>query len=157
MVTAARAANPDKVANFFKALDRAVQGTAPKQLLVRLSGPYANFRSLLDERIRKVEPIEQTPWREGVLIAVVPKTITAPDISKIIVQRDGVTMEPTENELKATPQKSSFGVERVIHSGVVTYSCAAFASGATVTITAIPESGSNIVKVLKSEQLATIR
>lgn len=169
MTKTARAGNGTKTADFLKALDLSVRGTLRKPttphivvsftdaLMIWIESPYSSYRSSVEEQLRKMEPIEDVSWRESFRLVVYPRQIDAPDITKIVVQRDGVTVEPIDGSLESKPLETRMGAKRDIHVGALDYSCSAFAPGGTVTVTAIPESGSNIVKIIKSEVLAQYR
>jgi hypothetical protein len=48
------------------------------------------------------------------------------------------------------------GATRMIHAGEVMFPCSAFAHGTSVTVTAIPSIGANLVVVLSSETLSKL-
>ena len=157
-----------------KALDKAVLGevtyncanltsigvvsvTSHDDLSIDVISRYGAYRRRLFEAFRKREPIEQVQIPTGVQVAVIPSQINSPDIFKVIVERDGVTAEPIANMLKPTEMITSIGAKAVIHSGVVLYPCSAFAAGATMLITAIPESVANFTKTISSEALSKLK
>jgi hypothetical protein len=97
------------------------------------------------------------PIPPGFVVQVEPQQIDAADIIKLVVQRDGVAVAPLSGKLEPRSLKTRMGAERVIHAGTLFFPCSAFAAGATVTITAIPESGANIVTRVTSEDLSFMR
>jgi hypothetical protein len=119
--------------------------------------PYQAFRDSLSEAVRKREPISEVPVPTGVTIFVSPGRIDSPDIERIVVERNGQVVAPIANSLRLTEMTSRMGVKRLVHSGEVTFACAAFAPGASVTVTAIPTVGRNYVKVLQSDELRKLK
>lgn len=169
-----RASNADDSA-FIQALDNAVlpgvnlvsslamisPGVVTISFMDALSifavSPYGQYRTGLTEALRKRERIEGAEIPAGVQIAVSPSQIAAPDIIKIMVERDGKEVTQLANMLKLTELTTRMGAKEVIHSGFVLYPCSAFAAGATVTVTAIPRVGNNITKTISPETLAALK
>jgi hypothetical protein len=123
-------------------------------LTVVVAFPYEAYNFALTEQIRKREPIAAVKPDIGVRIVVAPKQIDAPDIEKIIVERDGRPMQPMLNQLTRTAMTTRMGAKAMIHAGSVLYACSAFAPGGDVTVTAVPASGDNFSKTFSSEWLA---
>lgn len=168
MTKAARAANPTNDRAFLKALDTAVKGKGQLEpnfvtvhyspgIAIVLMSPYTMYRMSIEESLRKMEPLEEIRYKAAFTVGVSVSQIDAPDIEKIVVQRDGVTVEPMRNDLVVKEMTTRMGAKTALHSGEVLYSCDAFAPTATVTITAIPASGANLTKTLKPGQLAGLR
>jgi hypothetical protein len=170
MTTAARAANPKNDKSFLKALDDAVKGKDRKLetsfvfleryvegLTFALMSPYARYRLQLETALRKMEPIEKATFEPEFTILVSASRIDAPDIEKVVVQRDGVTVEPIGGGLTVEEMTTRMGAKAAFHTGEIRYACSAFAPNGTVTITAIPVIGKNIVKTLKSDELAALK
>lgn len=120
---------------------------------ISLSGRVSPFWFFASERIRKMEPIGEVPWPTGFFVSVSPSQIGAPDIVKIVVTRDGVQIQPVADHLTARQFSTRMGAKSLIHAGDVFFPDAAFLPGARVVVTAIPESGNNIVKTLTDEEL----
>jgi hypothetical protein len=160
-----RKAHPDTV-DFLRALDTAVGADSEyfnAHLGVSLSDsslgawlvfPYAAYRLALFEALRKREPIDDVAAAPGVAISVSPTRIDAPDIVKVVVERDGKERESVINLLKPTTMETRSGGKAVLHTGAVFYPCAAFAPGALVHIELIPERGANIVRDTRPSELA---
>jgi hypothetical protein len=110
------------------------------------AGPYGVFRSNLSEALRKREPLETLQVPVGYGITVMPKRLTSPDIIKIVVERDGTEVPALANLLINDVFRTPLGAQRVLHMGAVIFPCSVFDGTGDVTITIIPESGSNIVK-----------
>jgi hypothetical protein len=53
--------------------------------------------------------------------------------------------------------KTRMGAERIVHAGTLLFPCSAFVTGETVTITAIPETGTDLVARITSEDLGFMR
>ena len=87
-------------------------------------------------------------WASGVHILVNPSRIDAPDIEKIVVQRNGNLVAATRATLAPHELATATGAKRMIHSGDVIYPLSAFEPGldVSVTVIAIPASGSNITR-----------
>src|ERR1044072_3563494 len=103
--------------------------------------PYGSFRSDLREHLRKLEPTDGVKYPDDVVIAIVPEQIVAPDIEKVVVQRDGAIVEPTENQLEPHEVKNRLGATTPLHAGQVGYPRSAFAPGANVVVTLVPAAG----------------
>lgn len=138
-------------------LDRALLISYSEELSVIAFWPYDTFRTSLLEAIRKKEPISTGIVPLGVRIVVSPSRIDAPDIEKIVVERDGKTISPIATTLRSTELATRLGAKRMIHAGEVTYACSAFAPGAFVTVTAIPTAGENLVKIVADETLTKLK
>jgi hypothetical protein len=166
------AKNPNNPVALAWALDQAVgvdpkSGTFQRAAAISLSSagglmvvaffPYDTFRTSVLEAIRKKEPIGEGIVPLGVRVVVSPLNINAPDIIKITVERDGSSIAPTASSLKPTELTTALGAKKTVNAGEVTFPCSAFAPGASVTVTAIPAIGSNLVKVLSSETLNTLK
>jgi hypothetical protein len=167
--TAARAKND--AAAFSSSFLAAVQKIAPEfrgaqviaqssDLTILASGPLGYFFAEGREKIRKFEPLNPPPaWSSGIHILVQPMTIHAPDIEKIVVQRNGAIIAPSATSLHPTEKATLMGAKRMIHEGEVVFPLSAFEPGDAVhvTIIAIPSTGSNITKTFGSLDLRAIQ
>lgn len=170
LATTLRTTNPDDD-DFIRALDKAVhpdlEGVTSSTdavtvgfadgFLIQAVFPYGRYRSDLIEALRKKEPIEGALMLAAVEISVYPSRIDAPDIIRIVVERDGKAATPIANTLKPTEMITRWRVKAFLHAGGVLYPCSAFAAGAKVTVTAIPRNGSNFTKTFSSAELATLK
>ncbi len=77
----------------------------------------------------------------------------APDIIKVVLKRNGEIIQPNWSTLEPHVFTNKMGASTTLHAGDVEFPCSAFSPDGTVTITAIPESGINIVKVLGPNDL----
>lgn len=127
-------------------------------LIIAVLGPVVKFEMAAKQRVRKFEPLTGLPWDPTVSVVVEPGQIDAPDIDKIIVQRNGTIVQPLRSDLTPKVLETRLGAKRAIHSGAVMFSLDTFAPGVDVelTITAIPASGSNIVKRFTGHDLRRI-
>lgn len=165
-----RAQHPSDTGAFLHALDREigaeymdtiVEGrilfAASDDLDVMITPRYAAYRFGLKEAIRKMDPLDDVPIIDGVTISVGPDKMTAPDIIKIVVTRNGEVVAPTTSTLEPTTLTNAFGSHVVLHRGAVLFPCSAFAPGAIVVVTAIPDSGSNFSHQLSLGDLRNMR
>jgi hypothetical protein len=124
-----------------------------EDITLLISPPYWRYKFGLLEAIRKRADLEIVPLADGVTVAISPSRLDAPDIVKVILERDGQTVTPLMNALKPTPMETRLGAKAILHSGFVTYPCSAFTPGAKVTLTLIPESNSNIVRTFSELEI----
>jgi hypothetical protein len=167
--TAPRAKNDAAV--FSASFVTAVQRIAPEfrgaqtviesdDLSILASGPLFYFFYEGREKVRKFEPLTPAPaWAPGIHILVQPKTINAPDIEKIVVQRNGAVIAPASTTLRVSEMTTRMGAKRMIHEGEVIFPLTAFEPGTDVhvTIIAIPSTGTNITKTFGSLDLRAIQ
>lgn len=154
-------------ASFFSAVAKIAPDFRGPQMIVRsealnivISGPLGQLFAEARERVRKFEPLIPPPtWSPAIHILIDPQQIDAPDIEKVIVQRNGTAVAASRTALVVREMVTRIGAKRMIHSGEVTYPLSAFEPGAgvTVTIIAIPASGSNITRTLGSLELRAIQ
>jgi hypothetical protein len=128
-------------------------------LVIDISGPIAKFEWSFSERIRQFKSTAGILWSPNVTVHVVPLEIGAPSIQTIVLQRNGVTVPQIGNTLRPVPLTTRLGATESIFQGEVTYPSAAFlpAADLDLKLTAVPVSGSNIVKVFSNRQLQIIR
>jgi hypothetical protein len=110
----------------------------------------------LFEALRKRDPIDSIEVLPGVAITIAPNSIDAPDIVKVIVERDGKEVAPITNGIKPTTVETRLGAKATLHSGVAVYPCSAFDLGGRVRVTLIPESGNNVEHDLQASELALL-
>jgi len=138
----------------FMALHPTVRVPTPEGLSIEVIFPYSLYRSQLKEAIRKREPLADVAIPAGVIsVTVTPSRIDAPDIIKIVVERDGKEVPPVLNGLKPTEVTTRMGAKDVLHAGVVAFPCAAFAPRGSSRIIAIPEAGTNITHEISDVEL----
>lgn len=156
----ARAANPKDSKAFLQALDAAVGvkfGNSPSvigiykvfhsdQISVLVIPRYVGYRFALEEQLRKMESLDDVPIPDGYRVDVSPSQISAPDIIKVVVERDGEVVAPLRSTLEPHTFTTRMGAKITAHAGGVMYACSAFQPQNEVVVTAIPESGRNLVE-----------
>ena len=128
-----------------------------EDIRIILSAPYMTYRRTLAEYLRINRPIADVPWIDAVAIVIDPMRIDAPDIVRVIVERGGQDIRPTEDLLRPMTFANGNGGQAVLHAGEVRFPVTAFAAGAPVTVTAIPAAGSPFVATLSDAQLQTLK
>jgi hypothetical protein len=121
-----------------------------------IAPPYGQYRMLVIEATRKRQNVASVGFVRDVQISVSALTIRAPDIIKLIVERNGRGIPATTSTLRLVGQTTVLGAKTVVHEGVVRYPCGAFAPGAEVKVTAISESSGNFVRTLTQSELEWI-
>jgi hypothetical protein len=128
-----------------------------EDLNITLSTPYMTYRRALAEYLRTGGPLADIPWIESGVVTVSPDRIGAPDITRVVVDRDGKAVPPLESLLKAMSFTNGSGETAVIHAGEVRFPMSAFAPGAAVTLTAVPHAGASFVFTLDASLLQTLK
>jgi hypothetical protein len=128
-----------------------------EDLSITLSAPYMTYRRALADHLRMGDSVAGIPWIEAGVVTVSPGHIDAPDITHVIVERDGKAVPPLESLLKAMSFTNGSGESAVIHAGDVRFPMSAFAPGASVTLTAVPDAGASFVFTLDASLLQTLK
>jgi hypothetical protein len=128
-----------------------------ESISVFVAFPYRTYRLSLLNALRKRDPLEEVSIPRLATVVVSPSQITAPDIVKVIVERDGRVAVPVVNGLTVQPFKTRMGAEKMLHAGQIGFQCSVFAPGADVVVTAIPDVGANLVKRFTSTDLAKLK
>lgn len=128
-----------------------------EDLSVVFSTPFMTYRRTLVEFLRMGDPLARIPWVAAAVVSVGPLQIGAPDITRVIVERNGQPVAPLENLLKPMTFTNGSGDTAVIHAGDVRFAMSAFAPGATVTISAVPRTGDPFMVTLDQGQLQTLK
>lgn len=115
------------------------------------------YRTAFVEAMRMMEPAPPVPSETGIVVMVSPRQIDAPDIVKIVVQRDGTTVPPLRIGLSPTPFETRMGAKDMLGAGEIVFPAAAFLPGARVTVTFIPRTGGNLVFSIPAHVLANLR
>lgn len=124
---------------------------------VVLFGPATTFSFTVAENLRKLEPVSAI-WRDVVSIAVSPRSISSPDIEKVVLRRNGVAVAPLSSTLKQTVMTTRMGASFTVHAGILTYPYSAFAPTVdNLDITLIPAIGDNTVKRFTRADLRKIQ
>lgn len=128
-----------------------------EDLAIMLSTPYMTYRQALAEHLRMSDPVANIPWIASAVISVDPGRLGAPDITRVVVERNDKPVPPLESLLKPMSFTNGSGDTAVIHAGEVRFPMSAFAPGALVTVTAIPRAGTGFVFTLDESQLQTLK
>ena len=128
-----------------------------EDLNITLTTPYMTYRRTLVNYLRIARPIADVPWIAAAVITVEPGRIDAPDITRVVVERDGRPVPALENLLRPMTYMNGNGDRALIHAGEARFPLSAFTPGAPVTIAAIPQAGSAFVMTLNDEQLRTLK
>ncbi len=137
----------------FLTMNPAISLTNHPALDAIVISPFTGYRRALSEAVRKREPLENVQVVEGVIVAISPSQLNAPDIIKVVVTRDGKDVAQITSKLKPTELTNRMGAKAILHAGSTIFPCAAFEPGGT-GVTLIPESGSNIDVTITASQLA---
>src|SRR5690349_11253324 len=97
--------------------------------------PPRYYRWKLSEALRKREPIESATVSTSILIQVSVTQIDAPNIEKVIVERDGRVVPSLSGALSPHVGVTRLGAKSVHNEGTFTYPCSAFFPGASVVVT----------------------
>ena len=128
-----------------------------EDLSIVLSTPFMTYRRTLAEYLRMGDPLAKIPWIPSAVINVSPLQLGAPDITRVVVERNGKRVEPADNLLKPMTFTNGSGDSLSIHAGEVRFPMSAFAPGATVIVSAIPRTGEPFVLTLDESQLQTLK
>jgi hypothetical protein len=128
-----------------------------EDLSIILSTPYMTYRRALAEYLRIGDPLAGIPWIDSGVVTVSPGQIGAPDITRVVVERDGKAVPPLEDRLKPMSFTNGSGETAVMHAGDVRFPMSAFAPGAAVTLTAVPHEGASFMFALDAGLLQTLK
>jgi hypothetical protein len=128
-----------------------------EDLSIVLSTPFMTYRRTLAEYLRMGDPLAKIPWIGSAVVNVGPMQLGAPDITRVVVERNGKPVAPSDNLLKPMTFTNGSGDSAVIHAGDVRFPMSAFAPGATVIVSAIPATGEPFAVTLEDSQLQTLK
>lgn len=128
-----------------------------EDLSIVLSTPFMTYRRTLAEYLRMGDPLAKIPWIPSAVVSIGPLQLGAPDIARVVVERDGKPVPPSENLLKPMRFTDGNGDTAVINAGEVRFPMSAFAPGATVIVSAVPRTGDSFVLTLEESQLQTLK
>jgi len=137
-------------------IDEPIVMAQTSAIRISLASPYLLYKTQVAEAIRKMESPTDIAYPTVVRVSVSPTTRWAPDIDRIVLERNGVIVEPLGSMLKPTELVSPLGAKTRVRAGSVFYQPSAFAPGATVRITAVTTVGSNFVANLDEFTLSHI-
>ncbi|MGH9144684.1 MAG: hypothetical protein ACRD2I_26385 [Vicinamibacterales bacterium] len=98
-------------------------------LLFTVAFPQRQYRFSVSEALRKREPLSTASAPSVVTVDVQTTQIGAPNIEKVIVERDGTRMTPLSNSLAPHVVVTRLGAKEVLNSGRVTYTLLGLLSG----------------------------
>lgn len=128
-----------------------------EDLSVVLSTPFMAYRRTLAEYLRMGDPLAKIPWIPSAVVNVGPLQLGAPDIVRVVVERNGQPVPPAETLLKPMTFTNGNGDSAVINAGDVRFPMSAFAPGAVVIVSAIPRAGEPFAITLDESQLRTLK
>lgn len=123
---------------------------------IRVSYPPVLFRFLVMEAIRRREPVESVVVPNAVTVSVSVLRLGAPNIERVLVERNTKPVAAITGALRPTTQRSALGASVVLNEGTLAFPCSAFAPGATVNVVAIPTSGANFERQFTQRELSRI-
>lgn len=118
--------------------------------------PSRTYRSAVADALRKREPLAAVPVNEAVVISVGVMTMDAPNIEKVIVERNGKVVLPIGGSLRPQTFTNRMNAKTVRNDGALLYPCSAFMPGAEVVVTGIPSAGDNFERRFTSDELADL-
>jgi hypothetical protein len=128
-----------------------------EDLTVTLTTPFMGFRRALVEHLRMRQPLDEVRWVENVVIAVSPERLAAPDIERLIVERDGQTVTSVQSRLRPMTFTNGHGETATIHAGELHFPAWAVAPGAAVVVRATTKDGTEFVREIPESELRRLR
>ena len=128
-----------------------------QDLTISLAMPYMTYRRAVIAHLRMREALTDIPWIDAAVISVSPDRLEAPDISRLVVERDGKEVAPLRSLLRPMQFSNGSGDSASLHAGDVHYPLSAFAPGAGVRISAIPAAGEPFVFTLDDTDLRQLK
>ncbi len=128
-----------------------------EDLTITLTTPYMRYRQTLADYLRIRRPIAAIEWIDAAIVHVSPERLDAPDIKTITVARNGTPVPPTRNALAPMNFMDGNGKAATLHAGDVQFGVEAFAPGAIVAVSAIPQAGTPFVLTLDDDQLRMLK
>lgn len=122
-----------------------------------LMSPYVRYRAEIEGHLRKREPIDGVELTNEVTVEISPNTIDAPDFVSVVVERDGHEVKPLRIGLMEHRFETRANTANQAHAGTVTFPISAFAPGATVVVSLVPDFGPRRVTTLSPQQLLSLK
>ncbi len=123
-------------------------------LLFTLTVPARLYRFRVSEAMLRQEPIARVTADETVVIEVQTTQIDAPNIEKVLVERNGTLVMPISNNLAPRAVGRRIGANDVLNSGTLRFPCSTFLPGQKVVITGVPTRGQRLVREFSNAELA---
>lgn len=135
-----------------------VQGGDGEVYPIGIFGPIQQMILASANSVRHMEPVVVPLVSPGrVRIDVSPSRIDEPDITRILVMRDGVQIPALSSTLALTTMTTAMGAKKMLHAGVLFYPASAFKSGGRVRVIAMQSGGSNIIDDITDLRLRGIQ
>jgi hypothetical protein len=128
-----------------------------QDLTIYLATPYMAYRRAVIEHLRMREVLTAVPWTDAAVISVSPERIDAPDITAVIVTRDGREIKPLRSQLRPMQFSNGGGASASLHAGEVHFPMNAFAPGAEVVVRVLSAPGEPFVVTLPDDQLRQLK
>jgi hypothetical protein len=128
-----------------------------EDLLISLSMPYMRYRQTLADYLRIRRPIRTIEWIDRAIVHVSPERVDAPDITSVVVARNGRTIPPVKNALVRMNFMDGNGKTAMLHAGEIHFSVAAFGAGGEVRVTAVSAAGDWFALNLPDDQLQLLK
>jgi hypothetical protein len=128
-----------------------------EDLTVTLTTPFMGFRRALVEHLRLRQPLDEVPWVGYVVIAVSPERLEAPDIERLVLERDGRIVAPVQNRLRSMSFTNGRGETATIHAGELYFPIWTVASGAVVIVRATTRDGTEFTCEIPESELRRLR
>jgi hypothetical protein len=128
-----------------------------EDLSIVLSTPFMSYRRALAEYLRMGDALDRIPWIPSAVVSISPSRLDSPDIIRVVLERNGKAVPPSEMLLKPMTFTNGSGDSATIHAGEVRFPMSAFAPGATVTIAAVPARGESFTYELDESQLSILK
>ena len=128
-----------------------------EDLLVTVTAPYMAYRRGIVDVLRTKRSISDVAWHEAVIVSIGPARLGAPDIETVTLARAGREVPPVSSALRLMTFTNGNGDQGVLHAGDVHFPIAAFASGASVTLTLRPREGEPVAYTFNEADLHTLK
>jgi hypothetical protein len=131
------------------------------EMVVQVMGPVEQMVSAATQSLRRGESIDNPSWAGGVMVYVSPLSNESPNITEIVVEREGKVVEPLRKSLLPRVLQTQLGGRqgqpREVHEGGVLYPIAAFDPGAQVVVTAVSDSGRKYSRTIFDRDLRKLQ
>lgn len=127
-------------------------------MLDTLESLVAGLAARRQERSEMAEPTAVV-WDPTYSVLIKPKQINAPNIERIVLQRNGIVIPPEISTLQPSIQVTAMNAKAIINEGSVIFPASAFepAPNLSLKLIAIPAVGDNIIHVFTNRELHSIR
>jgi hypothetical protein len=126
-------------------------------LTVSLATPYMSYRRALIAHLRMREALTAVPWTDAAVISVSPERLDAPDITGVVVTRDGRQIKPLKSQLRVMQFSDGSGQSAPLHAGEMHFPTTAFAPAAEVEIRVLSAAGEPFIVTLQDHHLRQLK